>query len=168
MNQTIRIDESLGDKSLRLLENEITVKLKIVAHIGLTVLVKWIDAKGMVVLDQDNPGAAEDDPETDDSQKQIFSAPHRSQGPLPRAIQLDGDGSEVFMLDALSAGNTITLGKALKQGRAWVEVSDTLPATPENCKIYSETAGMNVTPHPVWRLPGIRIAHHPSQRSTSP
>ena len=69
---------------------------------------------------------------------------------------LDGDGSEVFMLDALSAGNTITLGKALKQGRAWVEVSDTLPATPENCKIYSETAGMNVTPHPVWGLPKVQ------------
>ena len=116
MNQTIRIDESLCDKSLRLLENEITVKLKIEAHIGLTVLVRWVDAKGMVVLDQDNPGVVEEDPETDDSQKQIFSGPQRSQGPLPRAIELDGDGSEVLMLDELSAGDTITLGKALKQG----------------------------------------------------
>ena len=57
---------------------------------------------------------------------QIFSGLHRSQGLLPRAIELDGDGSEVFMLDALSAGDTITLGKGLKQGRAWVEVSGTL------------------------------------------
>ena len=75
------------------------------------------------------------------------------------------------MLDALSAGDTITLGKALKQGRAWVEVGGTVPATQENCKVYSEAVGMQVTPHPFWGLPGgsgrVRIAHHHSKRSTS-
>ena len=44
----------------------------------------------------------------------ILTNSGKSQNPLPRAIELDGDGSEVFMLDALTAGDTITVGKALK------------------------------------------------------
>jgi len=155
------------NEPMRLLDNDMDT-LKINTPGSYTISVISRNAKGMVVFHLDRPETT-DDPRVIElpsgKPARVPVAPYLG---MPRAVKLDGGGGEVFVMHNLCIGDTLTMGKALKQGRAWVEVSGTLSATPENCNVYSETAGMNVTPHPVWGLPGVRIAQHPSQRSTSP
>ena len=85
----------------------------------------------------------------------VPAPPHAGRTPLPHAVEVDGDKGMVFVLDGLYAGDCITIGKGLKQGRAWVEIAGTLPATPENCTVYSEALSVKVTPHPVLGLPSL-------------
>ena len=152
MNETKTIDQPLPPTPFRLLEGDTTTAtLKIKAPQDLTLRVMAKAAQGLVVFSLKRPKTVVRDPMVIELPS---GKPCRVPAP-PHAVELDGDKGTVFVLDGLYAGDCITIGKGLKQGRAWVEVAGTVPATPENCKAYSEKLGMQITPHPVWGLPSL-------------
>ena len=144
MNETKTIDKPLPPTPFRLLEGDTTTAtVKIEAPQDLTIRVVTKDAKGLVVFKLENPRADKTPPTL-----------HRGRTPLPYAVKLE-DGGDIFVMGGLNEGDCITIGKVLKQGKAWVSIAGTVPATPENCAVYSEAFGVKVTPHPVWGLPSL-------------
>ncbi len=145
---------------MRLLDNDMDT-LKINTPGSYTISVISRNAKGMVVFHLDRPETT-DDPRVIElpsgKPARVPVAPYLG---MPRAVKLDGGDGEVFVMHNLCIGDTLTMGKALEQGRAWVEVGGTVPATQENCKVYSESVGMQVTPHPFWGLPGLGWSKDP-------
>jgi len=160
MNETKTIDKTLPPTPFRLLEGDTTTAtLKIKAPQDLTIRVMAKAAQGLVVFSLKRPKTVVRDPMVIELPSgkpyRVPAPPHAGRTPLPHAVELDGDKGTVFVLDGLYAGDCITIGKGLKQGEAWVEVAGIVPATPEKCKAYNETLGMQITPHPVWGLPSL-------------
>jgi hypothetical protein len=60
---------------------------------------------------------------------------------------------DIFTMHCLVAGDVLCIGRELSQGRVRVELAGVVEATPENCKPYSETFDIKVTPYPILGLP---------------
>ena len=160
MHQTVIIEEQLGTQPLRVLKDATTATVEIKHPQDLTLHVVFEEAEGMVIFDLQRPVTTIIPGVTDLPSGKPTEAPctpYNGFTAMPHAIEVSGDGDEVFVMHGLCAGDTLTIGKGLKQGRAWVELAGVLPATPENCVVYSEAFGMKVTPHPVWGLPVVGV-----------
>ena len=160
MNEPVMIEEQMDAQPLRVLKDATTATVEVKYPQDLTMRVVFEEAAGMVVFDLQRPETTIMPGVIDlPSGKPAVapSTPYNGFTAMPHAIEADGDGDEVFVMHGLCVGDTITIGKGLKQGRAWVEITGTLPATPGNCAVYSEALGMKVTPHPVWGLPVVGV-----------
>ena len=155
MTKKIIIKEPLSEQPRTVLEDSNSVAVEIQCPQSITVHAKFSDARGMIVFDLKRPEKTLTPKVVDMAGKPVEESVAHYKGlkPMPYALEMDGNGCDIFTMHGLVAGDVLCVGRELSQGRVRVQLAGVVEATPENCKAYSEAFGIKVTPHPILGLP---------------